>query len=50
MLKPHISLAERGDGIWRGSIAMETEEDWRRVIECGSATGARWCSRANWWE
>ena len=30
MLKPHISLVERRDGIWRGSIAMETEEDWQR--------------------
>jgi hypothetical protein len=32
-LKPHIWLRHAGDGAWRGDIAMETEEDWRRWFE-----------------
>ena len=30
LLKPHVWLRRRADGIWRGQIAMESEEDWRR--------------------
>lgn len=33
LLKPHIWLRHAGDGAWRGDIAMETEEDWRRWFE-----------------
>ncbi len=40
MLKSHISLAERGDGIWRGSIAMETKRTGRGGSTTTSASSS----------
>ena len=33
MLKPHIWLRQKDDDAWRGSIGMDTEEDWRLWFE-----------------
>ena len=33
MLKPHVWLEQRGDGIWRGSIGMDTEEEWAQWFD-----------------
>ncbi len=30
LLKPHIWLTNRRDGIWRGEIRMKSEQDWQR--------------------
>jgi hypothetical protein len=30
LLKPHVWLRRREGGVWRGEIAMRSEEDWRR--------------------